>query len=217
VKRPAGCGRGGAPGLNLRRAGGVAPYILNSMFIFSRRFFYMRLLFKKRYYNVNACFWTAVEYRLSYCASIFDITGGDIDTYVKNLINLLYVAIDGDKPDYSGLLEEARNPDGHLISFCNLLYKNIMKKDMLLDEYIKKYNKAEREPENIDKTDKKADELDILEAFKLTGYPERLLYIASVPQVIGLILKFADKRRREEGTEYREMSAGEIKNFYGVK
>ena len=183
----------------------------NAYAFFSYGVYKMNLLFKKKYYPANASFWTAIEYRLAYGDSVLDIIVNDTAAYIENMVKLLHVSIDGEKHLYNELLEEALNPNGDIIFFCSLLYEKIMKSDKFLEKYIK--NKPEQETKD---SEEQFDEFFILELFKRTPYPERLLYTASFPQIIGLIIKYSESISGGAGTVYKEMSTKDIKAFYGV-
>ena len=181
----------------------------------------MRLLFKRKYYAVNTGFWTVIKYRLEYEKSIFDITADSDEDYINNLINLLYIAIEGIKPLKEDLIKEAVKPQSYILPFAVELYKKIMKRDKLFDKHINKIKdtKEEKEPESETDDEKNTDfdELTILNLFKRAELPERLLDVASLYQILGIIFECGHYRSENNGTEYKEMNNNDIKAFYGVK
>jgi len=181
----------------------------------------MELLFKGKYYKVNAVFWTAVKYRLEYGKSVFDI-GGENDFYdkIKSYINLLYIAIEGEKPALSELLEDAVKVESRLLDFCILLHNKITKHYNLYEKYTKILNEKSLCIKAEEKKRDDFDELDILLMFSQTNLPERMLDEASVYQVIGMYAGYMiEKNKPYSGSsepKYIDMSMIDIKSFYGV-
>lgn len=165
----------------------------------------MQFLFNDIFYPVSSGFWTAVLYRLQYGESIYDIQKDD--GFAEKLVNLLYIAIQENKPPISEIYREAMRDGSYILPFCVKLYNQLMKSDVIYDKY-KRSETASSEGGDFD-------ELSILTQFSKTTIPERVLDNASIPQTVGLMCEYY--KEQTGYTEYREMNNTEIQAMYGKR